>query len=120
MLSWQITKRMVICLLLAGCAHSPAPMAKPSIPQTQAECIAKGGSWTTLGLPMADKLRTCDLKATDSGKSCTDSSECQGICVAPPSAQAGSRVTGQCSVYLSNFGNIRQVTDGVVEELNVE
>ena len=120
MLFWQLTKNTTLCLAIAGCAHFAVPVAKPVIPESEAECIAMGGSWTTLGLPMPDKPKTCDLKATDSGKSCTDSNECQGICIAPESAHAGSRATGQCSVYLSNFGNIRQVTGGVVEELNVE
>jgi hypothetical protein len=118
--SWQLVKNVAICLALAGCARQVVSVVRPVIPQTETECIAKGGAWTTLGLPMPDKPKTCDLKATDSGKHCTDSSECQGICLAPQSAQAGSRAAGQCSVYLSNFGNVRQVSGGVVEELNVE
>ena len=122
MLSWQFIKITALCLVLAGCAHPAVrvPVAKPVIPQTESDCIAKGGSWTTLGLPMPDKPKTCDLKASDSGKFCTDSSECQGICMASESALVGSRTTGQCSVYLSNFGNVRQITKGVVEDLNIE
>jgi hypothetical protein len=120
MLFWRLAKSTTLCLLMAGCAQFAVPVAKPVIPQTEAECIAKGGAWTTLGLPMPDKPKTCDLKATDSGKACADSNECQGICLAPESAQAGSRTKGQCSAYLSNFGNVRQVTGGIAEELNVE
>jgi hypothetical protein len=33
----------------------------------------------------------------DAGKSCTDSSECLGECVADTAAQNGSRATGHCS-----------------------
>lgn len=120
MLCLQLVKNTTLCLFLAGCAHSASPVAKPVIPQTEAKCIAEGGSWTTLGLPMPDKPKTCDIKATDSRKSCTDSNACQGICVAPKSSEPGSRATGKCSAYLSNFGNIRQVSGGTVEELNVE
>jgi hypothetical protein len=118
--SLQSSINTIICLALLGCAHAVAPVAKLTIPQTEAECTARGGDWTTLGLPMPDKPKMCDLKATDSGKSCRDSSECQGICIPPATLNVGAHAIGTCSVYIANFGNVRRVTDGVVEELNVE
>ena len=113
---------LFLVLAAIGCSRQPnsSAVAKPTIPTTEAECLARGGSWTTLGLPMPDKPKTCDLKATDSGKTCTDSSQCQGACLAPATAAAGAAATGSCSAYLANFGNVSLVTNGVVEQLNVE
>lgn len=110
----------IICWALLGCAHRSIPVAKPNIPLTEVDCVARGGSWTTLGIPMPDKPKMCDLKTTDSAKACTDSSECQGICMAPGSAQAGDRVRGACSAYVSNFGTFLEVVKGSAVELNVE
>ena len=107
---------------VAGCSQvgSAAVVAKPTIPTTEATCLARGGSWTTLGLPMPDKPRTCDLKSTDAGKACTDSDQCQGACIAPVGAISGKPASGSCSAYLANFGDVLLVTDGVVERVNVE
>ena len=115
----------IVCSLsiaLFGCSHPTAPVAvtKPVIPKTEAECIARGGSWTTLGLPMPDKPKICDLKAVDAGKACSDSNQCQGACLAPADATTGSVAPGSCSPYLANFGNVGLVTNGKVEQVNVE
>ncbi len=111
-----------IPLVVGACAgqRSVATVAKPSIPQTEAACGARGGNWTTLGLPYPGKPKVCDLKATDSGKVCSDSSECQGSCVAPDSVASGLKTTGTCSAYVSNFGNVKLVEHGKVVLLNVE
>ena len=115
---------LILCvgITLAACSQidSRPVGAKPTIPTTEAECLDRGGSWTTLGLPMPDKPKTCDLKASDAGKVCTDSTQCQGACLAPPGAVSGGAATGACSAYLTNAGNLLLVTDGVVERLNVE
>ncbi|WP_133125672.1 hypothetical protein [Xanthomonas prunicola] len=113
-------RRLAVCLALAGSAYSAVAAVKPMVPQTESECTAKGGAWTTLGLPAPDKPKVCDLKAADSGRRCTDSIQCEGECLAPPSARVGARAHGRCSTYLSNFGNVRRVSDGIVETLHVE
>jgi hypothetical protein len=110
-----------IVVLAVGCATvSYTEVKKPVMPKTEAECLAAGGDWTTLGLPYPNKPKVCDLKAADKGKPCTDSRQCQGICVPPEGAADGSTVSGQCSAYVRNYGNVRWVKDGKVESLNVE
>ena len=64
--------------------------------------------------------KVCDLKATDSGKVCSDSSECQGSCVTPDSIASDSKASGTCSAYVSDFGNVKLVEHGKVVLLNVE
>lgn len=112
------------CLALAvsACADQKlvATVAKPSIPQTEVECAARGGNWAVLGLPYPGKPKICDLKTTDSGRVCSDSSECQGSCVAPEGVEGGLKTIGTCSAYMANFGNVRLVEHGKVELLNVE
>jgi hypothetical protein len=71
-----------------------------------------GGNWTHIGLPGTPKR--CDLKATDGGKLCTDSSQCQGECMAPAGASEASETKGTCSDYILNFGCARRVENGVV------
>jgi hypothetical protein len=122
MTSLRVLVLITVALLASACAgqRPVATVAKPSIPQSEAECGARGGNWTTLGLPYPGKPKVCDLKATDSGKVCSDSSECQGLCVAPDSVASGLKANGTCSAYLSNFGNVRVVEHGKVGLLNVE
>ena len=112
----------IVPLLISACAgpRLAATVPKPAVPQTAAECGARGGNWTTLGISYPGKPKVCDLKTTDSGKACSDSSECQGSCVAPDSVVSGVNASGTCSAYVSNFGNVKLVEHGKVMLLNVE
>jgi hypothetical protein len=110
-----------VIVLATGCSSIPeAKVARPAIPKTEAECVSAGGDWTTLGLPYPGKPKICDLKAIDAGNRCSDSKQCQGICIPPEDAAVGSSAMGKCSPYLLNFGNVRELSNGRVERLNVE
>jgi hypothetical protein len=114
---------LIVASLVASACAGPnlsATLAKPAIPQTAVECAARGGDWTTLGVPYPGKPKVCDLKATDSGKTCSDSSECEGSCVAPDSVASGVKASGTCSAYVADFGNVKRVEHGKVVLLNVE
>jgi hypothetical protein len=121
-----LSLRAFLCLafasFIAGCAGQANLTAvhKPVVPTTEAECLASGGDWTTLGIPYAGKPAICDLKTKDAGRACTDSKYCQGVCLAPEEAAHGSSAIGNCSAYVANFGNVGIITDGKVERLNVE
>jgi hypothetical protein len=112
----RVLVSIIVPLVVSACAgpRLAATVAKPAIPQTAAECSARGGNWTTLGLPYPGKPKVCDLKATDSGKVCSDSSECQGSCVAPDNIASGAKASGTCSAHVSNFGSIKIVEHGKV------
>lgn len=56
-----------------------AAAAKPSIPKTEADCIARGGEWIFAG--PQNVVKYCALSTNDAGKSCTNSSQCQSECV---------------------------------------
>lgn len=108
--------------IVCGCAARTreAVMAKPAIPRTETECKTRGGNWTALGLPYDDKPRSCDLKTTDAGHTCSDSRECQGSCMAPEGMADGARATGTCSAHMANFGDVGLVEHGRVERFNAE
>ena len=122
MILLRVLVSIIVPLVVSACAgpRLAATVAKPAIPQTAAECGARGGNWTTLGLSYPGKPKVCDPKATDSGKVCSDSSECQGSCLAPDSVASGVKATGTCSAYVANFGSVKLVEHGKVVLLNVE
>lgn len=65
-------------------------------------------------------MQICDLRAADGGKVCTDTDQCEGICLATKDAVDGAIEKGNCSAYLSNFGNIKQLKKGIVENINIQ
>jgi hypothetical protein len=72
---------LVLSIGLLSCALRPAhsPVAKPSLPTTESECVSRGGEWIFAGPQNVTKY--CFLKTTDGGKACKASSQCQSECV---------------------------------------
>ena len=91
---------------------------RPVIPDNEAGCVAAGGAWSSIGLPGMPKR--CDMKSADGGTRCIDSKQCQGWCLAPKGSAVGAVVAGSCSIYLLEFGNLLEVSNGRVVTLNVE
>ncbi len=92
---------------LASCvAQLPPPSAaKPSLPKTEKECVARGGEWIFAGPQNVTKY--CFLKTTDGGKTCKTSNQCQSECI--------EKETGNvCADYLS--GCFRPTGRGTVTQ----
>ena len=113
---------LLLACLMASVAHGQAmpEVAKPQVPTNEADCLQRGGAWTTLGLPMPGKAKVCDLKTKDAGKSCTDSKQCEGVCLADKDAEEGASTAGACSAYVAEFGTYKRVTAGKVQKLSVQ
>lgn len=78
--------------------------------KTQADCETAQGHWKKRG-----KLQqyACVLPATDAGKACSDSQECQVACVVEGfDLNPGSKVVGQCLESTEQFGCRAYVRDG--------
>lgn len=78
--------------------------------QEAAACAARGGNYQPvclMGRPM------CVLPHADAGKSCTDSSQCEGRCVVENGADPGKQVTGVCSRNNNPCGCFTLVQNGV-------
>jgi hypothetical protein len=87
----------------------------PSPPGSVEECHACNGDWGMHSLSDAiSGTESCDCRTDDAGKTCTDGSDCQGMCVAsadnpeydvvdigPP---ARGFLVGRCSEFVVVFG----------------
>jgi hypothetical protein len=105
-------KVFALFMLLTACAQ--AVVVKPELPQTEEKCLAKGGTWSHEGLP---ESTWCKLETTDGGNPCSDSSKCQGECVAPKNAAVDAKVEGACSNYVIEPGCRSRVENGRVEPM---
>ena len=101
----------LLVLALAACGSLPPLIVTPQPtavtvvpPDNEQDCLAQGGAWGPQGMLQRDM---CDLPATDAGQPCTNSSQCQGLCLASDSSS-----TGTCSPRTLNFGCFEVVEDG--------
>ena len=124
-----------VIALLCGCAAGPVatqaragePAAKsaavashpstrkktPAAPKTAQACAAAGGTWRKVGML---RQELCDMPTHDAGKSCSSSSECESICVAPKDADLTKPVTGSCYRSFMLLGTcLARVENGKVE-----
>lgn len=114
----NIMKYGMILLLIFSFSHSQANQLIG--PNTEKECVALGGNWTVLGLPIEGKSAVCDLKTSDAGKSCSDSKDCEGSCFAPKNSKVGNTSKGTCSDYRLNYGNQLLIENGNVISISAE
>lgn len=108
---------MIFVLLLSACAGNSFAQKQDLAPVTTAEqCKAQGGVWRKAG--MAGQT-VCDLPTKDSGKVCSDSSECESICIVPnatANSPIGKPVQGHCYQSKLLLGTcLARVTKGISE-----
>ena len=97
---------LTACSALPPLIVTPQPTAGPVVPpDNEQDCLEQGGTWGPQGLAQTEM---CDLPATDAGKPCTDSSQCQGLCFASDTPS-----TGTCSPRTLNFGCHDVMEDGI-------
>ena len=87
-----------------GCTTSPQQAKFKDWPKSAKECAARGGNIQSITF----SSKGCVFPAKDGGKTCSDSSECEGTCDAPAGSPTGWEGTGLCSARggPSNSGNI--------------
>ena len=106
---------LVVALFTLG-ACTPEPLADEATPSgrqplsipdevTIEGCRAAGGQRDGLAGAL------CTFAATDAGKTCTDSAECEGRCEATGTGGAN----GTCSARISPFGCYSEMRDGVAQ-----
>ena len=102
----------LLMLALAACSALPEPLfvtPQPTAdlvvaPDNEQDCLDQGGMWGPQGRAQTEM---CDMPAMDAGNSCTDSSQCQGLCLASETSS-----TGTCSPRTVNFGCHDVMVDG--------
>jgi hypothetical protein len=113
-------RRVVTGLLtvLAIGACSEAPPRQYGLEENV--CGVNGGKWTRV---CGEKDYRCLSPYADAGKACSDSSDCEGECVAdivelgpgtePIFVEPGMKVVGKCQLYDDPCGNRIFVDDGI-------
>lgn len=97
--------RSISRLPIPGPWHVDRAMSKPTVSMEQkAQCADVDGKIEQTGL----HSYACVYPATDAGKICTDSSQCQAFCMTSFDTPVGTRTTGKCSARVngSPTGNI--------------
>ena len=109
-------------VLVAGCAHERSS----AVVQSARECSQLGGKWRNA---CPGKPTRCFIPYADAGKSCSDSSECEGECIidiairceavgkctVPVEPEPGTRMMGACQHELDECSSLVIVKDGVVQ-----
>ena len=111
-------------LALAGCVAAPTEsntvetgtlpdpdMPPPMSAQQREECTAQGGTPQRRGML---NLEMCVVPYSDAGKSCTDSSQCEGLCQYHDLNNVGQEedVVGQCQPDTAPYGCFAEVRGG--------
>ena len=80
--------------------------------KSESACKTKGGKWQKVGL---GQFYACVIAMPDAGKSCTDSSQCEGRCLtgAGMPDEGNKQVTGACQATNQPFGCFSEVENGV-------
>lgn len=99
----------------------PVLSEAPSKIKTEKECKTAGGVWGQIGLFPEEQ---CNLPTKDGGRECTDSSQCEGKCVAKLTDEERAEVysdkepvrkSGGCTEMTVTTGCLAEVRDGVVK-----
>jgi hypothetical protein len=77
-------------------------------PEQRSECMAKGGDVELVSIT----AEGCVVPTTDGGEACSDSSQCQGACIAPFAAKTGAVVAGTCATKIGEGGCINVLIHG--------
>ncbi len=94
-----------------------------TFPQEQAACEAMGGKWGRIGIGARAQ---CNLPASDANQVCSDSSECEGLCLANLTNEERDRMMrtrttletkGKCAPWLITVGCIAVVENGQVKNI---
>ena len=88
-------------VLVAACSEPPGQLTEScaTLLSYEADCTQRGGRWTGA---FSDEDGVCQCPTLDSGKSCTDSSDCQTACTAKIATReecTGAEVSGTCEAW---------------------
>ncbi|MCX6745658.1 MAG: hypothetical protein NTX00_01410 [Candidatus Parcubacteria bacterium] len=93
-----------------------------NMPADKKTCEALGGNWGKIGL---SPIEQCNLPTKDAEKKCTDSSDCQGSCIAEKSGVDWEKdfrgnIIGKCTAWKITLGCQDFVNDGKVRIICVD
>ncbi|MEK7518197.1 MAG: hypothetical protein AAB583_06670, partial [Patescibacteria group bacterium] len=74
---------------------------RPLIPTNKISCEAKEGVWDRFGLVQEWR---CNLPTSDAGQQCSNSSQCESICVVDGTLPPGTETKGKCYAWTETLG----------------
>jgi hypothetical protein len=83
------------------------------LPKSAQACDAKGGVWTRFG---GGDRYFCRVKTRDAGVKCSNSSQCEGVCLAVYTKPNGIAYNS-CSSEISVYGCFEEFSDGHVQSI---
>ena len=83
------------------------------LPKSASACEARGGTWTRFG---GEGQYFCRIKTRDAGAKCSNSSECEGVCLAAFTKPSGIAFNS-CSDEISVYGCFEEFSDGHVRPI---
>ena len=100
-------------IVISGCTQQKELSSKKQeiSPADKESCETLGGVWKVWG-DTRDSKPGCNLPTTDSGKSCTDSSQCESYCEAPKGSAIDAKVEGKCYGF-KIAGCMQEVKNGL-------
>ena len=126
----RITAATIMSLVTLPVAATDG-VARAPLPKSESECVAAGGNWVALGLPFItcgtreqprpceNVAKSCLLKTADAGKQCTDSSQCESLCIAPDKMNSDIVNVGSCASERPLLG-VRELVEGKVVRVTRE
>ena len=98
----------------AAAPGAPVPVEPKGTlsPVERTTCIATGGKVERAGMLGAER---CTRTYRDGGMTCSDSSQCEGKCLAGTDAANQASITGTCQLTDNPFGCFAEVKDGKTE-----
>ena len=118
---------LLLGILVVGCTQTrPKPPHPPFVPAaTAAECEKSGGDWMPWA-PLQKEPESaapgnfCNPRTTDSGKVCSNPSQCQGNCLAPKGSFHDEPMeSGTCSSHVLTPFYSLWVGHGYVREFGI-
>ena len=113
---------LLFAILFISCTqqNNNANKDMRKIPDDKKSCLDAGGQWGRIGLYPEEQ---CNLPTNDGGKSCSDSKECKGTCIAELTQEQQSRISkgeslntsGKCNTWKVTVGCIPVVSQGRVD-----
>jgi hypothetical protein len=83
------------------------------LPKSAKGCDARGGVWTRFG---GDDRYFCRVKTRDAGAKCSNSSQCEGVCLAA-FTKPGGIAFNSCSDEISVYGCFEEFSDRHVRSI---
>lgn len=81
---------------------------------TALECKERNGVWGKIGLSLKEQ---CNLRTSDSGKTCTSSTQCEGDCISDILKSSANPISGKCSEFKIVVGCRFYFDNGVPQKI---